>query len=77
MGSHQHQVASFINIQEYGDENVEKLNIDATEAHKRFKGKNVQAGNIDFSDRVSKHRRTGYDIPDQTEYELVINLTIE
>ncbi len=60
-----------VKFQEYGDENVEKLNIDAGEAHKRFKGKNVQAGNIDFSDRVSKHRRTGYDIPDQTEYELV------
>ena len=52
-------------------EGIEKVNVSASEAFKQFKGKSLTAENIDFSDRVSKGRRTGYDVPNQSEYELV------
>ncbi|XP_042869070.1 dynactin subunit 2-like [Penaeus japonicus] len=40
---------------------VEVLNISPSDAHARFKGKNVDATYVDFSDRISHSRRHGYD----------------
>nr|AUG84426.1 dynamitin [Platynereis dumerilii] len=52
-----------------GNENVEKINVSATDAYKKFEGKTLEGGKVDFSDRVSGSRRIGYDAP-QTEYEM-------
>ncbi|XP_013379155.1 dynactin subunit 2 [Lingula anatina] len=54
--------------EELGSESVERLALDPKEAYKRFKGKGIDAGRADFSDRVKVHRHTGYDA---TEYELL------
>lgn len=40
---------------------IEKLNISANDAFNKFKGKQLTANKIDFSDRISKRIRTGYD----------------
>ncbi len=56
---------------EFQSDNIEKVNVNASEAFKKFKGKNLESEGVDFSDRISKSRRTGYDIPGKTEYELV------
>ncbi|XP_046565724.1 dynactin subunit 2-like [Haliotis rubra] len=49
---------------------VEKLPIDTKAAHSIFKGKEASSSGIDFSDRISKSRRTGYDVH-QAEYEIL------
>jgi len=53
-----------------GNECVEKLSVDTNDAFKKFKGKKIDTGDIDFSDRVSHSRRTGYHIP-RSEYEIL------
>ncbi|XP_064613800.1 LOW QUALITY PROTEIN: dynactin subunit 2-like [Liolophura sinensis] len=55
--------------EELNNENVEKLSVDVKSAYSKFKGKDVSAGAVDFSDSISKGRRTGYDVH-KTEYEL-------
>lgn len=40
---------------------VERLHISATEAFNKFKGKSLDSNLVDFSDRISKRTRTGYD----------------
>jgi len=40
---------------------IERLHISASEAFNRFKGKTLDGKGIDFSDRLSKRLRTGYD----------------
>ncbi|CAH1790279.1 unnamed protein product [Owenia fusiformis] len=47
---------------------VEKLGVDAKEAFGKFKDKSIDGKAVDFSDRVSRSVRTGYDA--RTEYEL-------
>lgn len=43
------------------NESVEHIHISATEAFNKFKGKSLNANKVDFSERISKHSRTGYD----------------
>lgn len=43
------------------DTNIEKLHISAPEAFSKFKDKSLIASKVDFSDRLSKSKRTGYD----------------
>lgn len=43
---------------------IEKLHITATEAFNKFKGKYVNSEGVDFSDRLSLRRRTGYKFGD-------------
>ncbi|KAK3588148.1 hypothetical protein CHS0354_012206 [Potamilus streckersoni] len=50
-------------------ESVEKLVLDTGAAYGRFRGKNVDSKGIDFSDKLSEERRTGYEI--KSEYELL------
>lgn len=52
------QVADF-----YEEENdaIERIHISASEAFNKFKGKFLKANNVDFSERISKGIRTGYD----------------
>ncbi|XP_018320309.1 dynactin subunit 2 [Agrilus planipennis] len=47
----------------YEEENdsIERIHISATEAFNKFKGKNLSAGKVDFSERISRRIRTGYD----------------
>jgi dynactin-2 len=40
---------------------IERLYISASEAFNRFKGKTLDGKGIDFSDKLSKRLRTGYD----------------
>ncbi|GFG37132.1 hypothetical protein Cfor_05792 [Coptotermes formosanus] len=40
---------------------IERLHISASEAFNKFKGKTLDGKGIDFSDRLSKRLRTGYD----------------
>nr|CAD7198311.1 unnamed protein product [Timema douglasi] len=47
-------------LQEESD-SIERLHISASEAFSKFKGKLLDAGVVDFSDRLSKARHTGYD----------------
>ena len=47
-------------FQEESD-SIERLHISASEAFTKFKGKSLDAKGIDFSDRLSKRIRTGYD----------------
>ncbi|KAL1137791.1 hypothetical protein AAG570_009487, partial [Ranatra chinensis] len=42
-------------------ESIERLHINASDAFSKFKDKSLSSTNIDFSDRLSKHRRIGYD----------------
>lgn len=63
-------------IKEEENESIEKSNIDTTSALGKFKGKDLKASDIDFSDRISSSRRTGYDAT-KTEYELLEEGTIE
>ncbi|XP_057321504.1 dynactin subunit 2 [Microplitis mediator] len=41
-------------------ESIEKLHISASEAFNKFKGKQVVTKGVDFSDRISRKPRTGY-----------------
>ncbi|KAJ3655673.1 hypothetical protein Zmor_014794 [Zophobas morio] len=43
------------------NDSVEKIHISASEAFNKFKGKFLKANNVDFSERISKRIRTGYD----------------
>ncbi|XP_033116066.1 dynactin subunit 2-A-like [Anneissia japonica] len=54
---------------ELHSESVEPLEIDTKDAFNRFKEKTLMAGSLDFSDRITQTRRTGYVAP-KTEYEL-------
>jgi hypothetical protein len=47
-------------LQEESD-SIERLHISASEAFTKFKGKTLDGKGIDFSDRLSKRLRTGYD----------------
>ncbi|XP_076049147.1 dynactin subunit 2 [Oratosquilla oratoria] len=49
---------------------IETLHISAEDAHDRFKGKILDGSKVDFSDRISRQRRTGYDVR-HGEWELV------
>ncbi|KAJ9588244.1 hypothetical protein L9F63_018408, partial [Diploptera punctata] len=42
-------------------DSIERLHISASEAFTKFKGKSLDGKGIDFSDRLSKRIRTGYD----------------
>jgi hypothetical protein len=42
-------------------DSIERLHISASEAFTKFKGKTLDGKGIDFSDRLSKRLRTGYD----------------
>ncbi|XP_052248024.1 dynactin subunit 2-like isoform X1 [Dreissena polymorpha] len=54
--------------QEEPNEDIEKVVLDSDAAFKKFKGKGVDGKDIDFSDKISAGRRTGYDAA--VEYEL-------
>ncbi|XP_012256420.2 dynactin subunit 2 [Athalia rosae] len=50
-------------FQEYSEEDndsIERLHISATEAFNKFKGKRLENKGLDFSDRLSRKPRTGY-----------------
>lgn len=40
---------------------MERIHISATDAFNKFKGKFLKSDNVDFSERISKRIRTGYD----------------
>lgn len=40
---------------------VERLNVSPGEAFEKFKSKSLNANKVDFSDRISRYLRTGYD----------------
>ncbi|KAK4875442.1 hypothetical protein RN001_011864 [Aquatica leii] len=54
----------------YEEENnsIERLEISANDAFNKFKGKSLNANGVDFSERISKGIRIGYDAPN---WELV------
>ncbi|ESO82091.1 hypothetical protein LOTGIDRAFT_223566 [Lottia gigantea] len=62
--------AAQLENEEFNNENIEKINLDSKTAFNAFKGKGVKADGVDFSDKISKSSRTGYDVS-QTEYEIV------
>ncbi|GLH05964.1 Dynactin subunit 2 [Gryllus bimaculatus] len=43
-------------------DSIERLHISANEAFGRFKGKSLNAASVDFSDRITKSRRSGYEV---------------
>ncbi|XP_066145248.1 dynactin subunit 2 [Euwallacea fornicatus] len=49
------------NFYELENEPVERIHISSQEAFNKFKGKFLNTTNVDFSERVSKKVRTGYD----------------
>lgn len=55
---------------ELSSESVERLKVNTSEAFSKFKDAKVIPGNSDFSDNISKPRRTGYIVP-RTEYEML------
>ncbi|XP_022079910.1 dynactin subunit 2-like [Acanthaster planci] len=57
-------------VDELKSESVEHFNVNANTAFSKFKDKKLLDGNVDFSDRVSHSRRTGYFVP-RTEYEIL------
>ncbi|CAC5367300.1 DCTN2 [Mytilus coruscus] len=63
-------------VKEEENESIDKSNIDTSSALGKFKGKDLKATNIDFSDRITSSRRTGYDA-DKTEYEMLEEGKIE
>ncbi|VDI63177.1 dynactin subunit 2-like [Mytilus galloprovincialis] len=63
-------------VKEEENESIDKSNIDTSSALGKFKGKDLKASNIDFSDRITSSRRTGYDA-DKTEYEMLEEGKIE
>ncbi|KAL5006481.1 hypothetical protein ScPMuIL_015287 [Solemya velum] len=52
---------------ELSSDSVEKLSVDTKSALKKFKGKEVNASDLDFSDRISQTKRTGYGV-ERAEY---------
>ncbi|XP_050418061.2 dynactin subunit 2 [Patella vulgata] len=63
------QVAQ-IEAEECDNDNIEKIKLDTKAAYSAFKGKGVKSDGVDFSDRIGKSSKTGYDVS-QTEYEIV------
>lgn len=57
-------------VAELNSEVVEKLTINTKEAFNKFQDKTLLAGQVDFSDRISHARRTGYVTP-KKEYEIL------
>ncbi|XP_060578702.1 dynactin subunit 2-like [Ruditapes philippinarum] len=55
--------------EEVPNDAIDKIQLDTETAYKQFKGKGVEGKNIDFSDKISESRRTGYEA--QVEYELL------
>ncbi|XP_070567086.1 dynactin subunit 2-like isoform X2 [Ptychodera flava] len=55
---------------ELNSESVDRIPLNANSAYTRFKGKSLDASSLDFSDRIGKYRKTGYDCT-KTEYEMV------
>lgn len=55
---------------ELSSESVEQLDVLPESAYQHFKGKTVEIGQSDFSDRIGRPRQTGYYVP-RSEYELV------
>ncbi|XP_002732686.1 dynactin subunit 2-like isoform X2 [Saccoglossus kowalevskii] len=55
---------------ELNSESVERIAMPPNSAYKKFKNSSLDAGNLDFSDRIGKYRKTGYDTS-KTEYEMV------
>lgn len=53
------QAADF--YEEPENESIERIHLSADEAFNKFKGKFLNANNVDFSSRISKKMRTGYD----------------
>ncbi|XP_076360765.1 dynactin subunit 2 [Tachypleus tridentatus] len=51
-------------------ESVEKVPVSAQEAYGKFKGKNLEASDVDFTDRIGRSRKTGYDLR-SGEWEIV------
>ena len=51
-------VLSFLLLQDQSD-SVETLHISANEAFGKFKGKNLDSDNVDFSDRIRKSKKMG------------------
>nr|XP_015838591.1 PREDICTED: dynactin subunit 2 [Tribolium castaneum] len=43
------------------NDSIERIHVSASEAFNKFKGKFLKANNVDFSERISKKIRTGYD----------------
>jgi hypothetical protein len=58
-------------LQEESD-SIERLHISASEAFTKFKGKTLDGKGIDFSDRLSKRLRTGYDARYRNEYTYTV-----
>ncbi|XP_071488252.1 dynactin subunit 2-like [Diadema antillarum] len=57
-------------VEELNSEVVEQLAINTADAFNKFKDKTVISGKVDFSDRISQARRTGYVAP-KREYEML------
>ncbi|XP_064647271.1 dynactin subunit 2-like [Lineus longissimus] len=55
--------------EELDSESVEKIPINVGESFTKFKGKQLDSSGLDFSDKISRSRRTGYVV--QSEYEIV------
>ena len=55
-------------------DSVETIQITANEAFGKFKGKNVECDNIDFSDKIRRSKRQGY-ITWSGEYQSGANLS--
>lgn len=47
----------------YEDESdsIERIHLSANDAFNKFKGKVLEGGKVDFSERISRHLRVGYD----------------
>ncbi|XP_042906070.1 dynactin subunit 2 [Parasteatoda tepidariorum] len=43
-------------------DSVQILNISPSDAHSKFKGKTLDAGNVDFTDGIGHRKKTGYDV---------------
>jgi dynactin-2 len=55
---------------EPSSESVERLEVTPSEAFQQFKGKKLETGSADFSDRIGRPQQTGYHIP-RSEYEIL------
>ncbi|XP_013792498.1 dynactin subunit 2-like, partial [Limulus polyphemus] len=51
-------------------ESVEKVAVSAREAFGKFQGKSLEASDVDFTDRIGRSRKTGYDLR-SGEWEIV------
>ncbi|ROK31095.1 Dynactin subunit 2 [Anabarilius grahami] len=60
--------ANLPGIEELCSDSVERIVVNPNAAYDKFKDKHVSAKGLDFSDRISKNRRVGYE---SGEYELL------